>query len=476
MEIADTEGKKNKERNKSRGTEYDITIGEREAGTMKKQLTAVLLAGTMVFMTACGSAQMTDSSSGGAVGNSASASESTDAAGVSDTVSDKTESTPTNTPTPTPEESADTFKLNQSTDKHIQYVNKYIGMNAASVGYTSLGGDRRIEIGAGSMLVTFVTSDGTYVGVNDEDTLKGYVVTGQNIEPNTEVHIEFQKDDDGTEYDSLTDFMTYDHIDLAVKKTGEEGDGPALVDISGSPDKYTYYIRNYVGKNLGSIGYESLGGEFRDEYGDGSIKIDLVADDGSYIDPADKDMMKKYVVTAQSIEPNSEMKYTYQTDSDGNEYSFTDTQTYDAITLNVKTISGQPVVETSDSTTVSEDSSDVGSGSGESGAEESSSADDSKYEAIYNDYSKQLADKVQPLIDEYNTEAAGADLTKKAEISNQKVEALANLCNEGVEKMAAQMLSDGSDYDTYSTWSSKLYDDYMTDAQKIYDAYISSAM
>lgn len=297
---------------------------------MKKQIAVLILAGSMMSMTACGAVREEETVSSTVTEQVVSISDTTDT-----TEERKISEKPEKSPTPT-----ETFKINQSGDKHIQYVNNYVGMNAASVGYTSLGGDRRVEIGAGSMLVTYVTADGSYVGVDDEEALKGYVVTGQNIEPNTEVHIEFQKDSDGEEYDNLTDFMTYDHIDLAVKKTGEDGDGPALVEVKGSPDKYTYYIRNYVGKNLGSIGYESLGGDFRDAYGDGNIKIDLITDDGSYIDPSDKDLLKQYVVTAQSIEPNTEMKYTFQTDGEGNEYSFTDTQTYDAITLSVKALSG----------------------------------------------------------------------------------------------------------------------------------------
>lgn len=433
---------------------------------MKKQAAALLLAAGMMAMTACGAERAEGTASHASSEQTVSAPEPEAETEAESLISEKEEPEAT----PTPEE---TFTMNQSSDKHIQYVNNYVGMNAASVGYTSLGGDRRVEIGAGSMLVTYVTADGSYVGVDDEEGLKDYVVTGQNIEPNTEVHIEFQKDSDGEEYDNLTDFMTYDHIDLAVKKTGESGEGPALVEIKGSPDKYTCYIRNYVGKNLGSIGYESLGGDFRDAYGDGNIKIDLVSDDGSYIDPSDRDQLKRYVVTAQSIEPNTEMKYTFQTDSEGNEYSFTDSQTYDAITLHVKALSGETAqADAVPAQAAPAETTDTAANTGDADA----AGNDSAYEAIYNDYSQRMSDKVQTLIDEYNAEASGADLSKKAEISNAKVEVLADLCNEGVEEMASQMLSDGSDYSTYSTWSSKLYEDYMTDAQKIYDAYLVSAM
>lgn len=48
--------------------------------------------------------------------------------------------------------------------------------------------------------------------------------------------------------------------------------------------------------------------------------------------------------------PGSEMKYTFMKDSDNKEYeNLTDSQTYDTITLNVKTISGKSAVPTTSS-------------------------------------------------------------------------------------------------------------------------------
>jgi hypothetical protein len=93
------------------------------------------------------------------------------------------------------------------------------------------------------------------------------------------------------------------------------------ITITQSPDKYTWYMQNYVGRNLASCGYTSLGGDRNDEYGDGYIKLCLVNADGSYIDIEDDDDLKQYVVVAQSVEPNTEFKYEYETDEDGEEYS-----------------------------------------------------------------------------------------------------------------------------------------------------------
>lgn len=241
----------------------------------------------------------------------------------------------------------ETFVQNTSSDKHLSYVKKYIGMNAAAVGYDSLGGERRDEVGETNVRIIFVTEDGTYIGQTDEeaegisskDLLKDYVVTAQDPVPNTEVHIEFQKDSEGNEY-SLTDWKSIDEIVLAVKKAGSLGNGPSLTPIAPSPDKHTYYSRDYVGKNLHSIGYESLGGVYLDEYGDGHIQLDIITDDGSYADYADPTVLQQYVVTSQSVAPGTELDLVYNTYSDGTESGLVDSQNIDSITLNVKKISG----------------------------------------------------------------------------------------------------------------------------------------
>ena len=49
------------------------------------------------------------------------------------------------------------------------------------------------------------------------------------------------------------------------------------VTIKQSPDKYTWYIRNYVGKNCASFGYTSMGGDRMDHYGAGYIDFRTLA-------------------------------------------------------------------------------------------------------------------------------------------------------------------------------------------------------
>ncbi|MBQ1468760.1 MAG: hypothetical protein IIZ27_09820 [Solobacterium sp.] len=266
-----------------------------------------------------------------------------------DTNVSKPEKTP-KTETKETQQKNETFVLNASPDKYTQYVNKYIGMNAANVGYTSLGGDRLDEIGDAYLKIVFVTEDGSYVGQLDEDNLKNYVVINQNIKPNTEVKLEYEKYSDGKE-SSIVSFQTYETIDLAVKKV-KDNVTIDLMEIMPSPDKYTHYIRNYVGKNLASVGYESLGGDYLDEYGEGTLELVIASDDGSYVDYTDEEILKQYVVIDQSIEPNSEMKYEYMKYSDGKESTIVDNQTYSSITLYVRTVTGEaPIVHKAENNT-----------------------------------------------------------------------------------------------------------------------------
>ena len=52
------------------------------------------------------------------------------------------------------------------------------------------------------------------------------------------------------------------------------------VTIKTSPDKYTWYVKEYVGKNLASFGYTSLGGDRMDHYGEGYIELALINQSG----------------------------------------------------------------------------------------------------------------------------------------------------------------------------------------------------
>ena len=110
------------------------------------------------------------------------------------------------------------------------------------------------------------------------------------------------------------------------------------IEIKQSPDKYTWYIKNYVGKNCAAIGdWWTIGGYIHDSYGEGSIKIHVFAEDGSIVD---SETAKEYDVVRQSIAPNTELKYTFQMNEDGTESKyFIESQNIEEIEVYVKRIS-----------------------------------------------------------------------------------------------------------------------------------------
>ena len=228
--------------------------------------------------------------------------------------------------------------VDPSPDKYTWYIQDYVGRSLSSVGYTSIGGDRLERYGSGVLEFILVNADGTYIDIMNEEDLANYIVIGQNIEPNTEMNFIFRKDSSGEEYSNLVDNQSFDQIDLYVVRydgvlSGDPVDYTPTA-LSPSPDKYTQYVRNYVGKNLLSFGYTSMGGNRMDEYGDARVKFVLVTDDGSTVDVSDDAQLASYVVIQQDVAPNSQMVLTYKKDSKGEEYSnLVDTQSFETITL-----------------------------------------------------------------------------------------------------------------------------------------------
>ena len=217
-------------------------------------------------------------------------------------------------------------EIKESPDKYTAYIKDYVNRNCAVVGYQSMGGDRNDYIGEGYIHLIMITENGEYVGVSNEE-LKNYVVVAQSLAPNTEVKFTYEKNSEGKEYDSLIEWQSIDEIVLKVrpigskKKTTEKG----MTAINPDPDKYTSYVKDYVGRNLASCGYISMLGDYRDVYGVSNIQLVIVPDDGSYFDLGDEnilELLKQYVVVGQSISPNTEIKYEFEKNSDGEEYNF----------------------------------------------------------------------------------------------------------------------------------------------------------
>ena len=240
-------------------------------------------------------------------------------------------------------------EVKASPDKYTWYIKDYVGMNAASVGYTALDGSRRDAYGAGNIKIVYLTEDGTYLDYDlkseEEDgsetdaeaMLKDYMVTAQNIAPNSEMKYTFMLDENGEEYDALVDGQSYDEIVLAVAPVGGRGSSVRPTEIQAAPDKYTRYVKDYVGRNLATCGYLSLGGTYNDHYGQGYIQFDITADDGSYVDINDEASLRSYKVTGQSVAPNSEISFTFMTDpTTGEEYSnLVESQSVESINLTV---------------------------------------------------------------------------------------------------------------------------------------------
>lgn len=233
----------------------------------------------------------------------------------------------------------DTTEIKTSPDKYTWYVKNYVGKNLASVGYTSMGGDRMDSYGNGYIQLILLTTNGEYIDIENEEELKAWRVIGQNLSPNTEIKYTYELDSDGEEFDSLVAHQNIEEIVLAIAPVGAKTDSPALTAINPSPDKYTSYIDDYVGRTLSQCGYISLAGRLMDQYGNAYIHLAIYSNDGSFIDVNDENTLKNYVVTSQNISPNTELKMAYCMDSDGNEYdNLVDTQNIEEIELYVSQV------------------------------------------------------------------------------------------------------------------------------------------
>ena len=257
-------------------------------------------------------------------------------------------------------ESSAPVKIKSSDDPHIQYVKNYVGMNARQVGYTALDKMRHDRYGDGTLKIVFVTPDGSHIDLGsdendwDDSDLQDWKVVSQNLKPNTEFTYTFTSDSDDEDSDdedsddedsddedtSFVSTQTVDEIVLSLAKVGSTTNKSAdLTKINPATDKYTYFIKDYVGRNLADCGYLSLANTFNDSYGPTYIKFDIVSEDGAYIDPTDSSALASYVVVSQNVAPNSELKLVYSTDSNGEEDSnLVSSKSIDSVALTVKKI------------------------------------------------------------------------------------------------------------------------------------------
>lgn len=112
------------------------------------------------------------------------------------------------------------------------------------------------------------------------------------------------------------------------------------------PDKYTYYLKDYVGRNCASLGNVWGTQIFDNSYGPGSIRLNLIADDGSYVDIHDENALKGYRVTGQSVEPNTEIKLVFKNDENGEESNYdVENQSLSEINLYVSPVKSNETAE-----------------------------------------------------------------------------------------------------------------------------------
>ena len=209
----------------------------------------------------------------------------------------------------------DQGKMDQTDEKIItDFVKDYTGFNLSTVGYTSMGGDLRDYYGNETLKFILVTSDGAYVDPEDEEQLQSYMVVSQFPSPGEEVKFYYNDEDDLVN-------MSYSEIVLGVQKTGTDADAVQLTQISPSAGKESQFVKAYVGRNLATCGYTAMNGNRYDTYGTGEqrIQLSVVDENGAVVDTSSPGNLKYYIVTGQSPEANTEIKFAYSVDSEGEE-------------------------------------------------------------------------------------------------------------------------------------------------------------
>ena len=104
---------------------------------------------------------------------------------------------------------------------------------------------------------------------------------------------------------------------------------------------YTYQIRNYVGKNVASVGKMS-GDQLIDEYSSGEVRITLVTQDGMLVLQNDEKTKKGYTVVDQSVAAGSNIAVVHLRDSRGKPYSnLVDYQSVEEILLYIAPVGAE---------------------------------------------------------------------------------------------------------------------------------------
>ncbi|MGX6979634.1 hypothetical protein ACWN8V_10325 [Vagococcus elongatus] len=95
-------------------------------------------------------------------------------------------------------------------------------------------------------------------------------------------------------------------------------------------------------------------------------------------------------------------------------------------------------------------------------------------EDILNEYTNLIVEVASNLVEEYNAEYPSVEngIEGLEELSNRKIDDLAIISNDGINKMATLVHeSESIRYEEYEEWAGKLTEVYTIEAQKITDAY-----
>ncbi len=139
--------------------------------------------------------------------------------------------------------------------------------------------------------------------------------------------------------------IVYGITSISIPKPSYESSQSPVIskDVQTDTSKgiYSFEIRNYVGKNLASVG-KIHGKSLIDEYGYGNVKIVLVTENGFLVPYNDEELKRQYMVIAQSINPGSTITVVHERDNNGKPYSnLVDYQSYDEIVLYIAPVGSQ---------------------------------------------------------------------------------------------------------------------------------------
>lgn len=101
-------------------------------------------------------------------------------------------------------------------------------------------------------------------------------------------------------------------------------------------DRYTKYVKDYVGRNASDVGTLRLSGKYMDSYGAANILIVFITENGEAVT---EDNIANYRVTSQNPAPGTEINIVFETDENGEEYEYsTESVSLNEIVLHVEKI------------------------------------------------------------------------------------------------------------------------------------------